>query len=104
MTHEELLTTPEYWTTKIQIDLYRKVNQYLKDNHITRTELAKRLGVSKGYISQILNGDYDHRISKLVELSLAIGYIPHLVFEERNPSDVPIKSDIKPRTTPSVLQ
>ena len=103
MTHKELLATPEYWTTKIQIDLYQKVNQYLKDNHLTRTELAKRLGVSKGYISQILNGDYDHRISKLVELSLAIGYTPHLVFEEQNPKDTPIQSDSKPYTTSSAL-
>ena len=103
MTHEELLTTPEYWTTKIQIDLYQKVNQYLKDNHVTRTELAKRLGVSKGYISQILNGDYDHRISKLVELSLAIGYTPHLIFEE-TPKNVQVKSDIKSYPISPALQ
>ncbi len=59
---------------------------YLKENKLTRTELAKQLGVSKGYVSQILNGDYDHKLSKLMELSLAIGYKPRIVFE-------PIKSN-----------
>lgn len=54
----------------------------MEDNRINRTELAKRLGVSKGYISQVLNGDFDHRISKLVELALFIGYYPHITFEK----------------------
>lgn len=81
MTHEELLKTPEFWTSKIQIELYQKVEQYIEENNITRTELAKRLGVSKGYISQILNGDYDHRISKFVELSLFVGYKPQIYWE-----------------------
>lgn len=81
MTHEELLKTPEYWTNKIQIELYQKVEQYLEENNITRTELAKRLGVSKGYVSQVLNGDYDHRISKFVELALFVGYKPQINWE-----------------------
>lgn len=82
MTHEELLLTPEYWTAKIQIDLFQKVEQYLEENGLNRSDLAKKLGVSKGYITQVLNGEFDHRISKLVSLALAIGYIPKLTFEE----------------------
>lgn len=81
MTHEELLLTPEYYTTGIQLDLYNLVENYLEENKMTRTELAKKLGVSKGYISQVLNGDFDHRLSKLVELALAVGYKPKMVFE-----------------------
>jgi len=81
MTHDELIATPEYWEAKIQIELFQKVELYLKDNKINRTELARRLGVSKGYVSQVLNGDYDHRISKFVELSLFVGYKPVVNFE-----------------------
>ena len=44
------------------------------------TQLAQHLGVSKGYVSQILNGDYDHRLSKFMELSLAFGYVPRIEF------------------------
>ena len=32
-------------------------------------------------MSQILNGDFDHKISKLIELSLAIEKVPFLKFE-----------------------
>lgn len=82
MTRSELLKSPEYWVTGIQIDLYNCAEKFMERNNMNRTQLAKHLGVSKGYISQLLNGDYDHKLSKLVELSLAFGYIPNVQFEE----------------------
>ena len=81
MTREELLRSSEYWTTKMQLELYARIEAYMSENKINRTELAKRLGVSKGYVTQILNGDYDHRLSKLVEISLKINSIPIIVYE-----------------------
>lgn len=84
MKFQELQETPEYWMTNIQIELFQKMEEYMSDNNMNRKQLAEKLGVSKGYISQILNGDYDHRISKLVELSLAIGYYPTLLLEAKN--------------------
>lgn len=84
MTHNELIQTPEYWTAKIQIELFQKVEEYIKNNNLTRTQFAEKLGVSKGYISQILNGDFDHRISKLVEIALAIGYFPSFSMEKQD--------------------
>ena len=68
-TREELLSSKEYWIAKIQIDLFRQFEEYLKENKLNRTQLAEKLGVTKGYISQVLNGDFDHRISKFVEAS-----------------------------------
>ena len=81
MKRAELLQSPEYWTTKIQLELFSQMEGYMKENNLNRTQLAEELGVTKGYISQVLNGDFDHRISKLVELSLAIGVIPQIYFE-----------------------
>ena len=100
MTREELLRIPEYWTTKIQLELYAHIEAYMSDNKINRTELAKRLGVSKGYVTQILNGDYDHRISKLVEIALKIDYVPSIIYEPfdtviANNGSYNIKSEVK---------
>jgi len=80
ITYNELLTTPEYWITKIQLDLYTMMNKYMESNKLSRTDMAKKLGVTKGYISQVLNGDFDHRLSKLVELSMAIGIVPQVSY------------------------
>ena len=80
ITYDELLTTPEYWITRIQLDLYAMIERYMQNNNLSRTELAHKLGVSKGYISQVLNGDFDHRLSKLVELSMAVGMVPQISY------------------------
>lgn len=69
MTREELIQSKEYWMAKLQIDLFNEVESYMKKNGLNRVQFAEKLGVSKGYISQILNGDADHRLSKFVELT-----------------------------------
>jgi len=84
MKREELLKNKGYWISKIQIDLYNQLEKYMSENNLNRTLLAKKLGVSKGYITQVLNGDFNHRISKLVELSLAIDKVPELNFKDLN--------------------
>lgn len=81
ITRNELISSKEYWLVKFQSALYEQVEKYLSENKISKTDFAKKLGVSKGYISQILNGDFDHKISKLIELSLAIEKAPLLKFE-----------------------
>lgn len=70
----------QYWTTQIQMKLLQLIQTYLDENQMTRTELAEKLGVTKGYVSQVMAGDYDHRISKMVELTMTIGYIPQIEF------------------------
>lgn len=82
MKREELLKSKEYWLSKIQINLYNEIEKYLKVENITKTQFAEKLGVSKSYVTQVLNGDFDHKISKLVELTLAIEKIPILNLEE----------------------
>lgn len=81
-TFKELLRTDTYWITRIQNDLFNAVEDYLEKNKMTRTQFAQQMGVSKGYISQVLNGEFNHRLSKLIELALAIGKAPILDFED----------------------
>lgn len=81
MERNELLSSKEYWLSKIQIQLFAVVEDYIKDNKLNRSKFAEEMGVTKGYVSQVLNGDYDSRISKLVELSLAVGKVPFIEFK-----------------------
>lgn len=80
MKREELVKNKGYIVTKLQNELFRQVHEYLETNKKTQTQFAEELGVTKGYVSQILNGDFDFKLSKLVELSLAIGKIPQMSF------------------------
>lgn len=81
MSRKEILSSPEYWIAKAQIDLYNCAEDFMTTNNLNRTQLAKHLGVSKGYVSQLLNGDYDHKLSKLMELAISFGYIPKIEFQ-----------------------
>jgi transcriptional regulator with XRE-family HTH domain len=78
---KELLQTNEYWLERIQNDLFHQIDLYLTKNGKNQNDLAKQLGVGKSYISQILNGNFDHKLSKLIELSLAIGLAPQVGFK-----------------------
>lgn len=82
ITRKELLKSKEFWLVKIQAALYEQVEKYLESNCISKTDFASKLGVSKGYVSQILNGDFDHKMSKFIELSLAIDKVPIIRFED----------------------
>lgn len=81
MKRDKLLKSKGYNLAKIQNELFRQLNEYIKSKGITRTQFANELGVSKGYVSQILNGEFDFKLSKLIELSLAIGKIPEITFK-----------------------
>ncbi len=80
MSRKDLLTSQEYVTTKIQLSLLDLIENYRIKKQLTQTGLSEELGVSKGYISQLLRGTYDHKISKLVELALSCNYMPILKF------------------------
>jgi transcriptional regulator with XRE-family HTH domain len=80
LTKEELVKTPEYWMETIQNELYRQVKKYLDEKGINQSQLAEKLKVTKGYVSQVLNGNFNYTLSKLIELSLAVGVAPDLEF------------------------
>ena len=80
MKREDLLSSKEYWMVQIQNDLYGILEDYMRQNNLNRSQLAKKLDVTKGYITQILKGDFNHKISKLVDLSLACNKVPVVHF------------------------
>lgn len=75
---KELLSSPDWHLTEIQELLFREISQYLKDNKITQTQFAEQLGCTKSYVSQVLNGNFDFRVSKFLELLIAVGKVPKI--------------------------
>ena len=82
MTREELLKNPGYWTAELQMELYRQILTFMESHDMNKTQLSEYLGCTKGYVTQLLNGDFDHKLSKFVELSLAINKIPEISFSD----------------------
>lgn len=84
LTRELLLQRPEFWIENIRTELFNMVQEYLDHNNMSRKELAEKLGVSKGYISQVLNGESDHRLSKIVSLATSLGKAPYIYLKDIN--------------------
>ena len=79
-TREELLSSPEYWFENAQNELYRQVIEYKERKGINQTQLAEELGVTKGYVSQILKGEFNYTLKTLIDISLAIGVVPKIEY------------------------
>lgn len=78
----ELKKHKEYWLENIQNELYFKIKSYLQDEGINQQEFADKLGYSKGYVSQILNGNFNFSLGKYIELALETGHYPEIGFKE----------------------
>lgn len=75
---EDLLKSPEYWFEEAQNELYRQVIEYKETKGINQSQLANELGVTKGYVSQILKGEFNYTLKTLIDISLAIGKVPQI--------------------------
>ena len=80
VTKNELLSSKEYWMVNIQGDLFGIIEKYMLENKLTKSDLAKKTGVSKRSIDQVFSGEFDHKISTLVKLALACNAMPVLNF------------------------
>ncbi len=86
---ESIYKSVDFWVEKLQNQLFREIENYLEVNKMTKQDFAKKLGVSKGYVSQILNGNFSHSIEKLIQLSIAIDKVPFLQYiDEKTYKDV----------------
>ncbi len=82
ISREELLRSKEYWTADIQLKLFAEIEDFMRSHQMNRTQFAEYLGCTKGYVTQLLSGDFDNKLSKMVELALAIGKIPSMEFKD----------------------
>ncbi len=71
---------PNYLLTKYQNEIYRQLIDYMKANNLAQKDVAVKLGVSNAYVSQILNGNFNFTLKKLIELGLMMGKIPNIEF------------------------
>lgn len=64
--------TVDYQTELSIIDFNEKIIAKMEELKISRAELAKRLGVSKAFVTKVLNGNPNMTIKTLISLTLAL--------------------------------
>lgn len=78
---EEILRGSGYWLAKVQIQVFNLLNTYMEENNLNQKQVAEKLNVSPSYVSQILNGNFNFTVSKLIELALLVGKAPIIQYE-----------------------
>lgn len=91
MTRKEIISSPTYWLTQIQLAIFRCADKFMTDKEMNRTKLAEHLGVTKGHVTQMLAGDYNYSLSKLVETTMKMGYAVEIKF---TPIEQIIQNDV----------
>lgn len=80
---DDLENDPEYQAESISIDLAIKINEKMNEKKISRAELAKKLHVSKAYISQVLQGKNNMTLLTICKLGAALDLDPKVLFEDK---------------------
>ncbi len=62
-----------YHQESLNLDITEAICGYMNERKITRKELADRLGKSKGFVSQVLNGSRNMTLKTLAEITYALG-------------------------------
>lgn len=91
---EQYLEDPEFAKLMAQGDLIMEVTEtlceLLEKEKVSRKELAERLGKSKGFISQLLNGGRNLTLRTVADILHVLGYkvtfTPYKVGQQRQES------------------
>jgi len=67
------------------MDQYRlKIKEIRLAKKLTQTELAKKVGISRNFLSEIENGKYDIRLTLLCDIALALDTTPRKLIVYKN--------------------
>ena len=74
---KELLDTAKrqdtYWVTSLILDFTEGLHKMMEVNGVSRSELARRLGVSPAYITKVLRGNVNFTLDSMVRLVRTAG-------------------------------
>ena len=62
-----------YWTASMILDFTDGLHKIMEANGVTRSDLARRLGVSPAYITKVLRGNVNFTVDSMVRLVRAAG-------------------------------
>src|SRR5437588_12201455 len=63
---------------RLILDATERICELMHEQDVSRTELALRLGKSKGYVSQMLDGTRNMTLRSVADFFLALGRAAHL--------------------------
>ncbi|HEX4966108.1 MAG TPA: helix-turn-helix transcriptional regulator [Thermoanaerobaculia bacterium] len=78
----EVARSVDYWQDLAQTDFAREVHYHMKAKRISAAELARRMGTSKAYVSQLLDGG-NFTLLTMVKVAMALGAVVRIHLESQ---------------------
>lgn len=77
---EQIEKSPHYAASKAAQDFAIQLEKKLREQGMTRAELARRIGKSKPYVTKVLRGEANFTLQTMTALAEAVGarFHPHL--------------------------
>jgi transcriptional regulator with XRE-family HTH domain len=76
----EAARSVDYWQDVAQTDFARDMHRRMKERGISAAELARRMGTSKAYVSQLLDGG-NFTLLTMVKVAMALGAVVRVQLE-----------------------
>lgn len=80
MTRDELIKNPSYIIQNVQLSIYTMVDREMSLRNMNRKKMSAFLNISKRQLNKILDGEFDGKLSQLIEIALKLGYTPKIKF------------------------
>jgi transcriptional regulator with XRE-family HTH domain len=75
---EEAEASVDYWLAGPVTDFTEDLCRLMKENDVSRAELARRIGSSRAYITKLLRGNANYTLTTMVKLAMAVGGAIHI--------------------------
>jgi len=66
-------TRNTYWVASLILDFTEGLHKLMEANGVSRSDLARRLGVSPAYVTKVLRGNVNFTLDSMVRLVRAAG-------------------------------
>lgn len=75
------------------MDVTEKICEIMEKNNISRQNLAEKMGKSKGFVSQVLNGSRNMTLNTLAEISHFLEHKINISLEKKQTANVFLATD-----------
>lgn len=70
----EVKQSGDFYVERAKIAIAEQIAKAMKQAGVSKAELARRLGKSRAYVTQILQGDVNFTVESLVKIAESLGY------------------------------
>ncbi len=78
------------------VDVAENLLEMMEERGVSKADLAKKLGTSKAYVTQLFRGSRNITLRTLSDIALALNLEPKIQFESHNPKkDHPLAGETK---------